>query len=85
MSVPFSLAVTSQVVLQETFGTHRLISCLMLVYWRMLLSIQVVTTVVLGVLYCRTLDSAQPQWLTTMAPLLVQQLVLSVMWTVSMN
>ena len=51
MSVPLSLAVTSQVVLQETFGTHRLISCLMLVYWRMLLSIQIVMTVVLGVLY----------------------------------
>ena len=64
MSVPFSLVITSQVVLQETFGTYQLlvlVSSLMLVYWRMLLSIQIVAAVVVGVLYCRTLDSAQPQ------------------------
>ena len=87
MSIPFLLAITSQVVLQETFGTHQLlvlVSSLMLVYWRMLLSIQIVEAIVLGVLYCRTLDSAQPQWLTTMAPLLAPVLALSVMWTVSM-
>ena len=53
VSVPFSLAITSQVVLQETFGTHQLIFCLTLVYWVMMpLSIQVVMLKVLEVLYC---------------------------------
>ena len=85
ISVPFSLAVASQVALQETFGTHQLISCLMLVYWRMLLSIQIVITVVLGVLHWETLHSTQPQLLTTLALLLVPGLVLSVMWTVVMD
>ena len=88
MSVSFSLAITSQVVLQETFGTCQLlvlVSSLILLYWRMLLSIQVVMTVVMGVLYWKTLHSTEPQWLTTMAACLVQQLVLSVIGAVSMD
>ena len=85
MSVPFSLAVTSQVVLHETFGTHRLIFCLMLVHWRMQLSIQVVMMGVLGVLDWWTTDSTQPQWLTTLEPLLVPGLALSVMRAVGMD
>ena len=85
ISVPFSLAVTSQVVLHETFGTHRLISCLILVYWKMLLSIQVVMTIVLGVLHWETLHSTQPQWLTTLVPLLVPELALSVIGAVGMD
>ena len=60
------------------------LSCLILVYWMIqLFSIQVVTMEVLGVLYWWTLHSTQPQWLTTLALLLVLQLVLSVMRAVS--
>ena len=62
-----------------------LVSSLMLIYWMMLLSIQLVALTVLEVLYWRTLHSTQPQWLTTMALLVVPRLVLSVMKAVDMN
>ena len=78
--------ITSQIALWCSFGTYQqlmLIFWLMSVHWR--ISIQVVTTVVLGVLYWGTIDSTQPQWLTILEPLLVPGLVLSVMRTVGMN
>ena len=51
--VPYSM-ITSQVVSWRSFGTCQLrvlTFCLMLVYWRMLLCIQVVMMEVLEVLY----------------------------------
>ena len=75
----------SQIVPQWTFGTRQSPMQLMLVCWMMLLSIQVVTTEVLGVLYLGTLQSIQPQWLITQEPLLGPELVLSVILTVGMG
>ena len=61
-------------------------SCLMLVYWVMLLlSIQLVMTAVLGVLYWRTPHSTQPRWLTTVERLLVPVLALFVTMPVDMH
>ena len=66
-----------------------LISCLMLVYWKMLLSTQVVMTEVMlqltWVLCSMTLHIIQPQWLTTMAPLPAPWLVLCAIMVVDSN
>ena len=78
----------SQIVPQWTFGTRQSpmqLFHLMLVCWMMLLSIQIVITEVLGVLYLGTLQSIQPQWLITQEPLLGPELVLSVILTVGMG
>ena len=78
----------SQIVPQRTFGTRQSpmqLFHLMLVCWMMLLSIQIVITEVLGVLYLGTLQSIQPQWLITQEPLLGPELVLSVIMTVGMS
>ena len=86
--VSFSSLITSQIVSWRSFGTCQglvLLFCLMLVHWRMLLGTQVVIMGVLEVLYYGTTDSTQPQRLTTMVPLLVPGLALSVMRAVDMH